>query len=232
MWEVSFSTRRRPWSSFRFPDLDPPFSSRRRADPVVLASPPSRADCPLSWGCPKIAPPSRSPAESTPRSGLPCTEVQGFSERSERFCPRALARPAHVPTSPFLRPRRFFPRQAAGVLHPAPIVGFGSFHQASALASASFPAPRSCPPKPCSPMRATPPAHAVVAAVRHRVAVADRAFTEPLAPSLLVVCTTGTSRLCSLTGAVPPCAVSSADGPLLPWACRSPPPRCRGERIE
>jgi len=141
----------------------------------------------LSWGCPKIAPPSGSPAESTPRSGLPCTEVHGFSGRSERCCPRARARSAHVPTSPFLRPRRFLPRQAAGVLHPAPIVGFGSFRDPSALASWSFPAPRSCPPKPCSPMRATPPAHARVAAVRHRVAVADRAFTEPLAPSLLVV---------------------------------------------
>lgn len=110
-----------------------------------------------------------------------------FSGRSERCCPRARTRSAHVPTSPFLRPRRFLPRQAAGVLHPAPIVGFGSFRDPSALASWSFPAPRSCPPKPCSPIRATPPAHACVAAVRHRVAVADRAFTEPLAPSLLVV---------------------------------------------
>jgi len=187
VWEVSLSTRRRPWSSFRFPDRDPPFSFRRRVNLVVLASPPLRAACSLSWGCPKIAPPSRSPVESTPRSGLPCTEVHSFSGRSERFCPRALARPAHVPTSPFLRPRRFLPRQAAGVLHPAPIVGFGSFRDASALASTSFPAPHSCPPKPCSPMRATPPAHAVVAADRHRVAVADPAFTDPLAPSLLVV---------------------------------------------
>jgi len=168
-------------------DLDPPFSLRRVVNPVVLLPPPLRVERLLSWGCPKIAPPSRSPDESTPRSGLPCTEVQGFSGRSERSCLRTLVRPAHVPTSPFLRPRRFLPRQAAGVLHPAPIVGFGSFPDASALASTPFPAPRSCPPKPCSPMRATPTAHALVAAVRHREAVADLTFTEPLASSLLVV---------------------------------------------
>jgi len=31
----------------------------------------------------------------------------------------------------------------------------------------------------------------------------------------------GTSRVSSFCGAVPPCAVSSADRPLLPWACQS-----------
>jgi len=109
-------------------------------------------------------------------------------------------------------------------LRPAPILGFAAFPSASALASASFPAARFYPSKPCSPPNAATLAHAMVAAARHLLAVADTKFTEPLPSSSFRQSLSrpgGTSRVSSFCGAVPPCAVSSADGPLLPWACQS-----------
>jgi len=109
-------------------------------------------------------------------------------------------------------------------LHPAPILGFAAFPSVSALASASFPAARFHPSKPCSPPNAATLAHAMVAAARHLLAVADTKFTEPLPSSSFRQSPSrpgGTSRVSSFCGAVPPCAVSSADGPLLPWACQS-----------
>jgi len=90
---------------------------------------------------------------------------------------------------PSFRPRRFHDLagflllQATGVLHPAPILGFAAFPAASAPASASFPAARFHPSKPCSPQLAAPLAHAWVAAVRHHLVVADAVFTEPLPSS-------------------------------------------------
>jgi len=68
----------------------------------------------------------------------------GVVQRSplHRDCPRsplpgALPRPSgkhqpgasRVPTSPFSRPRRLTPPGVAGVLHPAPVMGFGVFHR-------------------------------------------------------------------------------------------------------
>lgn len=211
VWEVSFSTRRLPWSSAHSPC-------------VRLAH--------LSWGCPKIASPSGSLPESLPRLVPPFAFAPDSPRRSERSCPGALAPPARLPTSPFSRPRRLSPPLAAGMLHPAPILRFGPFRSGSALASPSFPVPRSCPPKLRSSPRATRTVHTLPAADRHRRAVADTPFTGPLAPSFLVGFPSGTSRPCSPDEAVPTCTVSRAAEPLLPWACPSLPSRHREARMD
>jgi len=109
-------------------------------------------------------------------------------------------------------------------LHPAPILGFAAFPSASALASASFPAARCCPSKFCSPPNAATLAHAMAAAARHPTSLPMWVHRTP---SLLVLLSprfraaNRTSRVSSFCGAVPPFAVSGADGPLLPWACQS-----------
>lgn len=101
----------------------------------------------------------------------------------------ALARlPPWVPTSSFgYDLAGFFLLLVAGVLHPAPILGFGSFHTVSALTSTALPAPLSRPTKPFSPREAAWPAHARPAAARQAPAVASLRFTEPLAASSFAV---------------------------------------------
>ena len=132
----------------------------------------------------------------------------------------ALARrPPWVPTSSFgYDLAGFFLLLVAGVLHPAPILGFGSFHPASALASAALPAPLSRPSKLCSPREAARHAHACPAAARQAPAVASVRFTEPLAASSFAVAGGDLAALllprsCTFRSAFP-----RAGPPLLPWA--------------
>jgi hypothetical protein len=141
----------------------------------------------------------------------------------------ALARrPPWVPTSSSgYDLAGFFLLQTAGVLHPAPILGFGPFHLAAALAPATLPAPRSRPPKPCSPREATRPAHARRAAARHAIPVAGSRFTEPLTASSFAVAGGDLAVLLLPRSGTTRAALPRSGAPMLPWAWTSSPPRCR-----
>lgn len=132
----------------------------------------------------------------------------------------ALSRlPPWVPTSSFgYDLAGFFLPPDAGVLHPAPILGFGPFRPASALASATLPAPQSRPSKSSSPGEATRPAHAHRAAARHTPAVASRRFTEPLTASFFVVADGNLAVLLLPRSGTNRTALPRAGAPLLPWA--------------
>jgi len=132
----------------------------------------------------------------------------------------ALARrPPWVPTSSFdYDLAGFFLLLVAGVLHPAPILGFGAFYPASALASAALPAPLSRPSKLCSPREAARHAHACLAAARHAPAVASVRFTEPLAASSFAVAGGDLAALLLPRSCTFWCALPRARSPLLPWA--------------
>jgi len=212
-----------PWSSCRLSRATVSFRSTVRSRSLAG---PLASGFAASPGVVQRSPLHRSTLpESTPGPG-PAPHLRG---------PRPGAFEAGVATAlsrdpPSFRPRRlydlagFLLLQAAGVLHPAPILGFAAFPSASALASASFPAARFLPFEAFLP--------AVRCPLRSRDGCGGSSplrrcrRTVHRAPSLLVLTTPlarprRTSRVFSTCGAVPPCAVSSADGPLLPWACQS-----------
>lgn len=202
----------RPWSSCRLSratcSLSSAVSGSAASTRVVQRSPLHRSTL----------------LESTPGSAVPSPRGLGASFPSRRGLPprsRATRLRSDLTVST-VSPACSSCRLPG--LHPAPILGFAAFPSVSALASASFPAARFHPSKPCSPPNATTLAHALVAAARQPTPLPTWIHRTP---SLLVLFsrrfrgTSGTSRVSSFCGAVPPCAVSSADGPLLPWACQS-----------
>jgi len=197
-------------------------STVRRSPLAGFCSP--RLRC-LSWGCPKIASPSVHLAgvHSQPRA---TRHSRGLRfDAFEAGVATALSR-----DPPSFRPRRF--HDLAGFrLHQAA----GVCTRPRSWGSSRFPRPRLSPP-PRSPqrgsaLRSLPPRSARPPPLTRwlRRSVTRASLPTPGSPNpfpprscpVRLRDPDGTSRACSCCGAVPPCAVSSADGPLLPWACQS-----------
>jgi len=158
----------------------------------------------LSWGCPKIASPSGSLLESSPRLGLLRARALGSPRRSERGLPGALAPPARLPTSLFVQPRRFPPPRSCQGVAPGPDPEVRTVSLTTRLSphrrsSARVPALRSLLP------RREPPA---TLTRDQRRTVTDAALPPPRSPVPLpprpsVGCPPWTSRSCSPVEAVP-----------------------------
>lgn len=187
----------------------------------TATSAPSRVRRPrpvgLSWGCPKIAPPSGSPPESISPPRSPWLSP-GFSRRRSGVATALSRLPAQCPTSSF-------GYDLAGLL----LLRLpGSCTRPQSWGSAPFRRPRLSPPSPSRrrapalrsfPPRWKPP-DPLTRAVRRLVTPAPlptRGSPSPLPPRAWSL-PTGTSRPCSSSGAAPPCFVAETDGPLLPWA--------------
>lgn len=180
----------------------------------------------LSWGFPKISPPSYAIVESTPGSWVSppaCLRVVAARRR-----PRSVLVVSHHPDGLLLRDR-------AGLLRPAADHGV---HRVSACCEQVFPrcvsalqsfAPRSWRRR----EGGFPSSHR---GVRHCSASCLHAASRspvslalpPLLPVIRVGChqpppmpTSSTSRLCSTLGAVPRDNVAAAAKPMLSWACSS-----------
>ncbi len=174
----------------------------------------------LSWGCPKISPPPGLLTESTPGN----VAVSVGMARARRHPRSALA---------VFTASTVYSSGSCRDLHPAPVMGFGTFPRASTGPTACaihptalrFPAPRSCPSKPFSP--------ATAASFRSRGSVTVGAVADlgvhrlpcplaacPSSPSR--VWTRAASRPCSIAGAVPPPSRFRVDGAIAPLGLPAP----------
>jgi hypothetical protein len=164
----------------------------------------------LSWGCPKIAPPSFKPRSSSPGQ-----------------VPRSVAAPLRLPFGmgmPFpsaIRPRGFPPPRRFAPPRPCdPLSG----------RCRSWGSPRFVPLRTeflamrLLPFEAFPPPTA--AQIQRRISVSERARVTGSTvsdrsvhrePCPLVL--PRTSRPCSIVGSVARPAVASRSSPVLPWAC-------------
>jgi len=214
-WEVSFSIQRRPWSFL--PPLPCDCLTQLHREPrFPCGTARARLRC-LCWVVQR-SPLHRSTLQESTPSTFRCLRGGG--------CHRALARPAFVPTSPFSRPRRLSPRASYRGIAPGPDPGVRtvSCQLGSRLANVSrcaFPPFEAFLPAARCPLRSRAGCGGSSPPRRCRRGVHRT-------PSLLVLRSpplsrppAGTSRVSSFCGAVPPCTVSSADRPLLPWACQS-----------
>jgi len=229
---------------FRSGSRDPPdlgANNPTRSGPCDPAAKPGF----LSWGCPKIAPPSYRSRNPTPGDVLPGVAAGPCS--AHRFLGRwrgarrllrdgnanSHLRAAHVV---FHHLDGLFLLDLATVCRSLPILGFTAFPP---VAKQDSPLCTCCPSKPSLRRQRRPPRRiSVTVGSRHRLdrfrpprsprTFPSRPFSLSAIPQRLPATSSSsrarTSRSCSIVGSVACPAVADRTHPVLPWACPTRPP--------